>query len=149
VSVLIAILACTGAQAAPVATVAAGTGLAEWGHVEAGWLPREDLALELHAGVVVFNVVVGPFVTWRALGQPRGHQLLITGGGRLNPGLRPVRLHSGGETLAATAESYVGYGFVGERGLLLRVRWGALLYADDGFAAAPNFGVSVGAAFGQ
>lgn len=131
------------------ATVAAGTGLAEWAHVEAGWLPRDDLAVELHGGVVVFNVVVGPFVTWRALGQPRGHQLLLTGGGRLNPGLRPLTLRSGGETLAATVETCVGYGFVGERGLLVRARWGALLYGDGGFAAAPNFGVSVGAAFGS
>ncbi len=148
-NLLVGLLATLPAHAgAPVATVAGGIGLAEWAHLEAGWLPRDNLAVELHAGVVVFNAMVGPFATWTALGAPRGHQMLVSGGFRVNPGVRPFTLKSGGETLAATAETYLGYGYVGDRGLLVRGRGGCLFYADDGFAAGPNIGVSVGAAFG-
>ena len=143
------LLAAAAHAGAPVATVAVGSGLAEWAHLEAGWLVKDELAVELHAGTVVFNVLVGPFVTWTALGEPRGHQLLLSGGARLNPGVRPFTLKSGGETLAAAVETYVGYGYVGERGLLIRARAGGLFYGDGGFAAGPNLGISVGAAFGQ
>lgn len=86
------LLAGAGAMAAPVATVAGGVGLAELVHIEAGWLPREDLAVELHAGTVVFNVLVGPAVTWIALGEPRGHQMLVTGALRVNPLVSPFTL---------------------------------------------------------
>ena len=102
------LLAGAGAMAAPVATVAGGVGLAELVHIEAGWLPREDLAVELHAGTVVFNVLVGPAVTWTALGEPRGHQMLLTGALRVNPLVSPFTLKSGGESLAATGETYLG-----------------------------------------
>ncbi len=143
------LLAGAGAMAAPVATVAGGVGLAELVHIEAGWLPREDLAVELHAGTVVFNVLVGPAVTWTALGEPRGHQMLLTGALRVNPLVSPFTLKSGGESLAATGETYLGYGFVGERGLLLRARAGVLMYGDGGFAAGPNVGLMAGYAFGS
>ncbi len=132
-----------------VATVAGGVGLPELVHLEAGWQLRETLALELHAGTVVFNPLVGPALRWTAWGGPRGHQLALTGAARIHPGLRPLRLVGGGETLAATVEGHLGYAFIGERGLLLRARLGALVYGDGGLAIGPSIGLAAGHAFGR
>jgi|GEM_PF-6383364 len=137
-----------GAADAPVATVTAGVGLAELLHVEAGWLPRDDLEVHLRAGTVVFNVLVGPGVTWRAMGDPRGHAWIWSGYLRVNPWAEPFGLVSGGETLRATTEVYTGYAYTAQGGFLVRARGGALVYLDDGLAAGPNVNVSLGYAFG-
>lgn len=147
-TVLLVGLASAGAPPPPRATVSAGVGLAELLHVEAGAFVRDDLELHLRAGTVVFNVLVGPGLTWRALGDPRGHAWLWSGYLRLNPWAEPFGLASGGETLRATAEVYTGYSYTTAGGLLVRTRGGALLYADDGLAAGPSVHLALGYAFG-
>jgi hypothetical protein len=128
----------------------AGIGMGELLHVEAGAFVGPRTTVDLSAGWLIFNVMTGVGVTryfGRGPGTPR-HALLASGRVRFNPLLDPVRFHGGGETIATTAEGYVGYGFTGRHGFAARFMLGALvLPMGDHLEGGPNFLMSLGVAF--
>lgn len=132
--------------------VTAGVGLPELLHAEAGVFVLPRLAVGAHVGWVILNPEVGLEVTGyllgsQAAGRPPRHALTLQGQAMVNPAQRPFSLVGGGDRLAAYAGAYAGYAWTADVGFALRVQAGALLYADNGFAAGPNGTVALGWVF--
>jgi hypothetical protein len=135
----------------PAFFVSGGVGFVELVHLEAGVYLGPTLSVELHYGNQIFNNLVGAGVTWSKgkvqNDQPPRHAFLLHGEALVNP-VGGISLSSGGERLGSELGTYVGYGFVGEHGLLFRALAGGFFYVEDGGAAfGPNMTLSVGKAF--
>lgn len=143
-------LLCVSAFAANVVYLAGGVGIPELVHAEVGGFPHPRVAVEAQVGWTLFNPMVGLGVegaVWTSTGGTEGHAFTAMVEGRLNPTVEPLSITSYGETLAASAGAYAGYRWMGEEGLFVRVRAGAIFYKDNGFGAGPNVTAGVGYAF--
>ncbi|MCA9546080.1 MAG: hypothetical protein KC613_16865 [Myxococcales bacterium] len=141
------------AQAAPRrGYVAAGVGIPELVHAEAGWFVAPRVSLEVHGGFPILSPLAGVGVTGWLLGQAEGgpprHSLTVSGRARVNV-LYPLMIRSKGERLGPVLEPLLGYGLVTDGGFLLRVDVGALVYLDEhhGLAGGPQGLVTLGYAF--
>ena len=134
------------------AYAAAGIGLPELLHIEAGAFVLDRLSVDARFGFVVFNALAGVGATWHFLGdapagRPPRHALLAEAQARLNVDEWPPVLSGGGERIGGLGGLATGYAFLADVGFLFRARAGVLLLEDDGFAAGPDFRLSVGWAF--
>ena len=118
---LTALLSTSAYATSPRALVSVGIGFPELLHAEAGALFEGRLSVEASVGWLLFNVLTGVEVTGWLLGtttdgRPPRHALLVTAQARFNPTLQPLRVVSGGETIAAAMTSAIGYAFTTDIG---------------------------------
>ena len=140
----------TAAQEPVHVTVYAGIGLGELIHLDLGWLVTPKWHVEWRTGNIIFNWSTGPALTYY-FSSSQGHRRarrswLMSGEARVNPQL-PLDLKSRGERLGGHAGVYGGYVFGADSGLSFRALVGAIVFDDEGLAAAPNFRFSLGWAF--
>ncbi len=152
-ALLLSLLAVSGLAAESVsAVVVAGHGLPEWVHLHAGWFAHPRVSVEGRVGYVLFEPMVGVGVTGHlfgtpaAPGRPPRHSMLVDAQGRVAVDRWPPT-SDGGERIGALGGLAGGYALVADGGFVLRARVGVVLYEDNGFAAAPDFGVGFGYAF--
>lgn len=129
-----------------------GIGLPEVLHLRVGGFVHPRASIELYAGNVVFNWLVGLGATGYFLGEarengPPRHSLLAGAHLALNPLLTPIRFTGGGETIGSAAFVTVGYALHTDNGFTFRAYSGAILYADAGLAGGPLLSVGVGYKF--
>jgi len=128
--------------------VLAGIGMPSLLHAGAGAFVTPRLSVEARYANTVFNHLVGVGATGWLLGQAEGrpprHSLALTGDAMVNLWAEPLSLASGGDRLGSYAGAWAGWGFVGERGFVLRAQAGGLFYADSGFAAGPDARLALG-----
>ena len=139
------------ASAAVRPLVFVGVGFPELLRAEAGVFVTDRVTVELRAGLPLFNPEVGvgtsAYLLGVADGRPPRHALLATVEVRFNPILRPLRIESGADVLAAYVGTGVGYAFTSQVGFSLRVLATGLWYAERGLAFGATFGASVGWVF--
>ncbi len=147
---LLACLLSSAAVAQVRPLVFAGPGFPELAHVEAGVLINGRASIELQFGWVLFNTQLGLGVTGWFLGDatlhPPRHALLGAFNVRFNP-RAPTRFLSGGELLAVTASTSVGYGFTAESGFSIRLLVGAIWTIETTLSGGPNITVGLGWVF--
>lgn len=145
------VLASFASMAAVRPTAFVGVGFPELLRVEVGAFVTDRVSLEVRAGLPLLNPAVGLGATGYFFGQAEGrpprHALLGSVEVRLNPILRPLRLESGPDVLAAYVGTGVGYGFTSTVGFSLRLLATLLWYAERGVALGATFGLAAGWVF--
>lgn len=126
-----------------------GIGMPELAKIRAGVLVHPRISVEAYGAAMLFNALVGVGATTYVLGEERDdlpprHALALQGTAALNPTLRPIRLRSGGETIAAAVIGALGYAYSADSGFLFRAWLGATLLDEDGIGGGPLFTIGVG-----
>jgi hypothetical protein len=136
------------AVAQPRAFIAAGVGFPELFHAEVGSFVTERITLEIRYGNVILNNMIGVGGTYAfgaaEEGRPPRHALLLSTQAMINPTLGRLTLVGGGDVLAASLGAYVGYSFLADWGLYLRVLAGGFLIREQRFGGGPNVTLAVG-----
>ena len=131
-------------------TIYGGIGLGELIHLDLGWLITPQWHVEWRTGNIVFNWSTGPALTYYVSSsqgpRPARRSWLVSGEVRVNPEL-PLDMKTRGERLGGHVGVYGGYIFLPDGGMSFRALAGAIVFDDEGFAAAPNFRFSLGWAF--
>ncbi len=127
----------------------AGIGLPELIHAEVGGFVHPRVSVDASAGWIIFNPLVGLGVTGYFFGDstygvtPRS-SMLLSARARVNPNANWSNLSATNDTIPATVDCLFGYAFHGDSGFVFKGAAGTLFYDDNGFAAGPNFLVSLG-----